>query len=62
MEKSQNGEARKIERKAGNLRRAVRGGGKDRADLSIRFAIFGEKRSLGCARGRREREEELEEQ
>jgi len=40
--RAQNGKARKIERKAASLRPSRPGGGKDRADLSIRFAIVGE--------------------
>jgi len=62
--RAQNGKARKIERKAASLRPSRPGGGKDRADLSIRFAIVGEgegeeTKLLGCVcerRGRRERE------
>jgi len=66
--RAQNGKARKIERKAASLRPSRPGGGKDRADLSIRFEIVGEgeetTKLLGCegrrraGRGCEERERE----
>ena len=65
--RAQNGKARKIERKAASLRPSRPGGGKDRADLSIRFEIVGEgeetTKLLGCEgrrRGCEEREREVQ--
>jgi len=59
--RAQNGKARKIERKAASLRPSRPGGGKNRADLSIRFEIVGEgeetTKLLGCEGRRRGCEE-----